>query len=227
MKHKLFIAGTDTDVGKTLVAAAILEYANQRDLTTVALKPVAAGCEKVGQELRNGDALLLQKYASMELSYEQVNPFAFAPAIAPHIAAQDEGRRLSADRIVGFCRGVMMQGADLTVVEGAGGWRVPLNDREYFSRIPQLLKLPVVLVVGMRLGCINHALLTAEAIQRDGLTLVGWVANCIDPDMARYQDNLMTLKNAMSAPLLGEIPFMETPTVEFAAQKLRLTFLLQ
>jgi dethiobiotin synthetase len=225
MRHKIFVAGTDTDVGKTLVAAALLEYANNKGLSTAALKPVAAGCEQSEQGLCNEDALLLQKHASMELSYEQINPFAFAPAIAPHIAAQEEGRRLSADRIVGFCRGVLMKGADLTVVEGAGGWRVPLNEREYFSRIPQLLKLPVVLVVGMRLGCINHAILTAEAIQRDGLTIVGWVANCVEPEMPRYQDNLNTLKQTISAPLLGEIPFMGSPTVEQAAQKLQLSFI--
>jgi len=224
MRHKLFVSGTDTDVGKTLVAAAILVYANQKGLSTAALKPVAAGCEQGEQGLCNDDALLLQKHASMELGYEQINPFAFAPAIAPHIAAREEGRRLSADRIVGFCRGVLMKGADLTVVEGAGGWRVPLNEREYFSRIPQLLQLPVVLVVGMRLGCINHAILTAEAIQRDGLTIAGWVANCVEPEMPRYQDNLNTLKQSISAPLLGEIPFMDNPTVEQAAQNLQLSF---
>lgn len=224
MRHKLFVAGTDTDVGKTLVAAALLEVANKQGLRTAALKPVAAGCEATERGLRNSDALLLQKSASVKVSYQQVNPFAYRAAIAPHIAAQEQGQRLSADRIAGFCRGVLMSGADLTVIEGAGGWRVPLNERESFADIAKQLQLPVVLVVGMRLGCINHALLTVEAIQRDGVPLAGWVANLLTPEMSHYQENLNTLQQKIAAPLLGEIPYLNNPDPQQAAAFLVLPF---
>ena len=209
MKQALFITGTDTDVGKTFVAAALLHAANQRGFSTAAVKPVAAGCEQAEGGLRNSDALILQSAASLELPYQQVNPVALAPAIAPHIAAAEAGQRLQASRIAGFCRGVLMQGADFTVIEGAGGWRVPLNARETFADIARQLQTPVVLVVGMKLGCINHALLTVEAIRRDGLPLAGWVANQAGPDMARFDENLATLRQMIPAPLLGAVPHID------------------
>lgn len=217
MARAYFIAGTDTDIGKTLIAAGLLVAANRRGLSTAALKPVAAGCERTADGLRNADALLLQRCMSVELPYEQVNPLALEPAIAPHIAAQQAGVRTGVDRLAGFCRGVLMQRADLTLVEGAGGWRVPLNQREFLSQLAVALQLPVVLVVGMRLGCLNHALLTAEAIARDGLPLAGWVANRCQPDMACCDENLQTLRNLLPAPLLGEVPYLATPDPESAA----------
>jgi dethiobiotin synthetase len=142
----------------------------------------------------------------MPLYYEQVNPVAFLAPIAPHIAAQQQGQRLQVDRLAGFTRGVLMQGANLTLVEGAGGWRVPVNERETLADLAIALGIPVVLVVGMRLGCINHTLLTVEAITRDGLTLAGWVANCIDPQMAELDANIMTLQHRIQAPMLGVVP---------------------
>jgi dethiobiotin synthetase len=162
-RKTFFIAGTDTDVGKTLVAAGLLVAAKNHGLTTAALKPLAAGCEKTESGLRNADALLLQSVITQPLMYEQINPIALESAIAPHIAAQQEKRILSADRIAGFCRGSLNQ-ADFTLVEGAGGWRVPLNPQETLADVAKILRLPVILVVGVRLGCINHALLTVEAI---------------------------------------------------------------
>ncbi len=208
-KKSIFIAGTDTDVGKTVVAAGILEAANRKGLSTVAVKPISAGCENTPEGLRNSDALLLQSTASISLSYDQVNPVAFEPPVAPHIAAEQAGRRLDADRIAALCRGVLMQPADLAVIEGAGGWRVPLNTRQTLADIPKMLNTPVVLVVGMKLGCISHTLLTVESIVRDGLPLAGWVANQIDPDMSCYTENLETLKNMLSAPLIAEIPYTD------------------
>jgi len=205
-RKKFFIAGTDTDVGKTFVACALLEKFRQLGLETVAVKPVAAGCEATPQGLRNDDALHLQSAMTAQLPYDQVNPIAFEPAIAPHIAAMREGRRLSVSRLEGFCNGVLMRTADVALVEGAGGWRVPLNPRETLADLAKTLNIPVILVVGMRLGCINHALLTAEAIARDGLRLAGWVANRADPDMSCYKENVMTLTTLLDAPLLGEIP---------------------
>lgn len=225
-KRTFFIAGTDTDAGKTLVACAILEQARQQGLTTAAIKPVAAGCALTGDGLRNGDALALQRAMTMELPYEQVNPVAFEPPIAPHIAALQEGRNLSVARLSGFCRGVMMLPCDLVLVEGAGGWRVPLNPRETLANLAIDLGAPVILVVGMKLGCISHALLTVEAIARDGLTLAGWVANRIDADMSCYAENLMTLQSLIPAPCLGDVPFLAAPSPVAAAASLDLAPLL-
>lgn len=222
MRKRFFIAGTDTDAGKTLVSAGLLTAANRQGLRTIGLKPVAAGCERTDAGLRNADALLLQQTASVRLSYEQVNPIALEAAIAPHIAAEQEGRSLSADRLAAYCRGAMMQPADLVLIEGAGGWRVPLNPRESLARLPQLLGLDVILVVGMRLGCISHAILTAEAIARDGLRLAGWVANRIDPDLPCADENRATLEQLFRAPLLGSVPWLEQPTPEQVADHIDL-----
>lgn len=221
-----FIAGTDTDVGKTVIAAGLLAAANARGLTTAAIKPVAAGCEQTAEGLRNSDALLLQRTASIELDYDEVNPVALAPAIAPHIAARQSGRRLSASLLAGLCRGVLTRRADLTLIEGAGGWRVPLNERELLSQLPRELNLPVVMVVGMRLGCISHALLTAEAIARDGLRLAGWVANSCMAGMSCYAENLATLRDLLAAPLLGEVPHLLAPEPEEVARHLDIEPLL-
>lgn len=226
MKKRFFIAGTDTDAGKTLVTTGLLTAANRKGMRTIGLKPVAAGCEQTPDGLRNSDALQLQQAASVKLSYEQINPIAFEPPIAPHIAAEQEGRALTADRLAAYCRGAMMQPADLVLVEGAGGWRVPLSMRESLARLPQLLELDVILVVGMKLGCINHAILTAEAIARDGLRLAGWVANHVDPEMACPEENLATLERLFRAPLIGRVPWLEQPSVDAVADCLDLSKLL-
>jgi dethiobiotin synthetase len=225
-KHNFFIAGTDTDAGKTLVSTGILVAANRLGLQTIGLKPIAAGCAQTPDGLRNDDALRLQQAASVRLSYDAVNPIALPAAVAPHIAATQAGRTLSADRIAALCRGTMLQRADLLLIEGAGGWRVPLNGREMLSRVPQLLETPVILVIGMKLGCINHALLSAEAIMRDGLRMAGWVANRIDPEMSCYDDNVATLRGLFQAPLLGEVPYLSSPTAEAVADCLDLSALL-
>ncbi|RYY03849.1 MAG: dethiobiotin synthase [Gammaproteobacteria bacterium] len=213
-KKAFFITGTDTNVGKTLVAAGLLVAAKNKGLTTAALKPVAAGCEKTDEGLRNSDALLLQSVITQPLAYEQINPYALEAAIAPHIAAQQEKRSLSVDRLSGFCRGVLSS-ADFTLLEGAGGWRVPLNARETLADLAKNLQLPVIIVVGVRLGCINHALLTFEAIVRDGLPVAGWVANCVDPDMPVLQENIDSLRARLPIPCLGVVPFLadQSPAV--------------
>jgi len=218
-RKAFFIAGTDTNVGKTLVAAGLLIAAKNNDLTTAALKPLAAGCEKTDAGLRNADALLLQSVMTLPLAYEQINPVALEAAIAPHIAAQQERRVLSADRLAGFCRGSLNQ-ADFTLVEGAGGWRVPLNPQETLADVAKILRLPVILVVGVRLGCINHALLTMEAIRSDGLPLAGWVANCIDADMPALQENIHSLMVRIPAPCLGVVPWLENVAPESVASAL-------
>ena len=206
-KKAFFITGTDTNVGKTLIAAGLLMAAKNKGLTTAALKPVAAGCEKTEEGLRNSDALLLQSVITQPLVYDQINPYALEAAIAPHIAAQQEKRSLSVDRLSGFCRGVLGS-ADFTLLEGAGGWRVPLNARETLADLAKDLQLPVIMVVGIRLGCINHALLTFEAIVRDGVPVVGWVANCVDADMPVLQENIDSLRARLPVPCLGVVPFL-------------------
>ncbi len=206
-KKAFFITGTDTNVGKTLIAAGLLIAAKNRGLTTAALKPVAAGCEKTEEGLRNADALLLQSVITQPLVYDQINPYALEAAIAPHIAAQQEKRSLSVDRLSGFCRGVLGS-ADFTLLEGAGGWRVPINPRETLADLAKNLQLPVIMVVGIRLGCINHALLTFEAIVRDGVPIAGWVANCVDAEMPVLQENIDSLRARLPVPCLGVVPFL-------------------
>ena len=205
MSRTFFVTGTDTEVGKTAVSCALLQAAKGHGLSTAAVKPVAAGCDEEG---RNEDALQLMAAMTLPLDYEQVNPVALAQPIAPHIAARRENRRLQVSRLAGLCRGVMLERADLTLIEGAGGWRVPLGPHETLADLAGELKLEVILVVAMRLGCINHALLTAEAIRRDGLKLAGWVANQPGTAMGCYRENLDTLRQWLPAPLLGEVPFL-------------------
>ena len=216
-KQWLFITGTDTDVGKTVVACGFLAAANQQGLRTAAIKPVAAGCEVTEQGMTNSDALQLQAAASHKLSYQQINPVALEPAIAPHIAAAEAGLRMSASRLVGYCRGVSLMPVDMVVVEGAGGWRVPINSRETLADVARELECAVIVVVGMRLGCLNHALLTMEAIRRDGLQIAGWVANILDPEMPRLQENIDTLKQCINEPCLGTVPRIDDLSAERVA----------
>jgi dethiobiotin synthetase len=215
-KKAFFVTGTDTDVGKTLVTAGLLVAAKNLGLTTAALKPLAAGCEKTEQGLRNSDALILQSVMTESFVYEQINPIALHAAIAPHIAAQQENRSISTDRLAGFCR-ASLGVAQFTLVEGAGGWRVPINPRETMADFANSLQLPVILVVGMRLGCLNHALLTFEAIVRDGLPVAGWVANCVDEQMPALAENIESLRVRLPIPCLAVIPYLHLPTPEAVA----------
>jgi dethiobiotin synthetase len=205
MSQTYFVTGTDTEVGKTAVSCALLRAAAAAGLNTAAVKPVAAGCDERGH---NEDALQLMEAMTADMDYEQVNPVALEAAIAPHIAAQQEGRRVQASRLAGLCRGVMMSGADLVLIEGAGGWRVPVSPRETLADLARELQVGVILVVGMRLGCLNHALLTAEAVRCDGLQLAGWVANQPGARMNCHEQNLDTLRTMLPAPFLGELPHL-------------------
>jgi dethiobiotin synthetase len=217
MADTWFVTGTDTEVGKTAVSCALLAAAAREGMSTAAVKPVAAGCDEQG---RNEDAVQLMAAMTENLDYEQVNPVALKAAIAPHIAAEQEGRRLQASRLAGLCRGVMLGGADFVLIEGAGGWRVPIGPRETLADLAQQLQVGVILVVGMRLGCINHALLSAEAIRRDGLELAGWVANQPGERMSCHRENLDTLCRLLPAPLLGEVPFLDPYIPEVAGESI-------
>lgn len=225
MSPAYFITGTDTDVGKTTVAAGLLQAARAAGLSTAAGKPVASGCEVTPEGLRNADALALMAQCTLALSYEEVNPVAFEPAIAPHIAAREAGVALTVQALLTPMQRILRQRADFTLIEGAGGWRVPLSGQDSLSDVAQGLDLPVILVVGVRLGCISHALLTAEAIAQDGLQLAGWVANIIDPKTSRLEENLATLAERLPAPCLGRVPKLKSPTPEAVAQHLELDLL--
>jgi len=220
-----FITGTDTEIGKTTVAAGLLHAARQRGLSTAAAKPVASGCHMTADGLRNADALALLGECSLALHYDEVNPLAFAPAIAPHLAAREAGVVLDVAALRGPLRRILAKEADFTVIEGAGGWRVPLDGQASLSDVAISLGLPVILVVGVRLGCINQAVLTAEAISRDGLALVGWVANVVDPHTSRLAENLATLAERLPAPCLGYVPRLADATPAAVAPYLDLMLL--
>ncbi|AZD88910.1 MULTISPECIES: dethiobiotin synthase [Pseudomonas] len=225
MSRAYFVTGTDTDVGKTTVAAGLLHAARLSGLSTAAGKPVASGCELTPKGLRNADALALLAECSLPLTYDEVNPLAFEPAIAPHLAAREAGVALTVQALLAPMRLVLAKGADFTLIEGAGGWRVPLADQDNLSDLAMALGLPVILVVGVRLGCINHALLTAEAIAQDGLQLAGWVANIIEPKTSRLEENLATLAERLPAPCLGRVPRLKAISAEAVAEHLQLDLL--
>lgn len=222
MGAAFFVTGTDTEIGKTTIACGLLQAARNAGLSTAAAKPVASGCERTAKGLRNSDALGLLAGCSLPLRYEEVNPFAFEPAIAPHLAAREAGVQLDVEALAGPVNTVLARNADFTLVEGAGGWRVPLAGGENLSDLAVRLGLPVILVVGVRLGCINHAVLSAEAIQRDGLVLAGWVANIVDPATSRLEENLATLAERLPGPCLGRVPRLEVPSAEAVAAHLDL-----
>ena len=203
-----FVTGTDTDAGKTTLSAGLLVSAREQGLSTLACKPVASGSINTREGLRNHDALQLAAQCSIQVPYEHLNPHAFIPAIAPHLAAASSGVLLECSELQRDVTRILAHRASLTLIEGAGGWRVPINERETLADLAIAVQLPVILVVGMKLGCINHALLSAEAILRDGLTLSGWIANGTDPGMACQADNIRTLQQLMPAPCLAVIPHL-------------------
>jgi len=198
-----FITGTDTEIGKTRVSCRLLEQAAAEGKSSIGLKPLAAGAEQIDGKWRNEDAVALMAASSLKLDYDLVNPVLLKAATAPHIAAQQEGKRLMASRLAGYVKGTLMSHkADLVLVEGAGGWLVPLNDRETMQELAVELNLPVMLVVGMKLGCINHALLSAKVIRESGARLAGWVANDLGNPMLNLEQNVRTLDAMMPVPRL-------------------------
>ena len=205
-----FITGTDTGVGKTVIAAGLIQALTDKGLLIAAMKPVASGGYASASGLRNTDAETLMEAANVDGDYETVNPYVFKPPVAPHLAAESEGINISLNRIRDqFCK--LSDLADYVVVEGIGGWMVPLGPDTTTADLAVQLQLPVIMVIGLRLGCLNHALLTAESIQKAGLRLAGWVASQIDPRFEQQQDNIDALKSRLSAPCLGQIPYIENP----------------
>jgi dethiobiotin synthetase len=221
----VFITGTDTGVGKTRVAAALCRAVAARGIRVAAMKPVASGCALTPEGLRNEDALALLAAMNVRARYSDVNPYAFAPAIAPHIAAREAGVDIDFSVLDRAYERLRMQ-SQVLIVEGAGGWLAPLDSSRVFADLAVHWQMDVVLVVGMRLGCLNHALLTVESVERRGLSLRGWVANSIDPGFERVTENISSLKNRISAPCLGIFAFEPQADLETLAQALAVNALI-
>jgi len=202
--HSLFVTGTDTEVGKTRISVGLIHKLIKQGYKVAGMKPIASGCEQTEHGLRNEDALALMAASNVDLPYELINPYAFEPAIAPHIAAKQVGVEIDLERIQQNYDRIQQQ-VDIVVVEGAGGWLVPLNETHTMADLAKQLGLDIVLVVGIRLGCINHALLTALAIEKSELNFKGWVANDLESSIQADQ-MLATLKQHIQAPNLGFVP---------------------
>jgi len=220
-----WVTGTDTSVGKTLVACALLHAFAKRGLRVIGMKPVAAGAHQNNGVWINGDVEQLMAASNVAAPRAAINPYCFEQPIAPHIAAELENVVIENKHLQDsyLCLSAL---ADVVVVEGAGGFCVPLNDRATSADLAQQLALPVVLVVGMRLGCLNHALLTAEAVRMRGLTVAGWVANHIDPSMPQANANVAALQARLAAPLLARIAFVDAPDAAAVASRIELGALL-
>ncbi|MDP3269599.1 MAG: dethiobiotin synthase [Legionella sp.] len=199
---RYFITGTDTDCGKTYATTELLHYFAH----SAAIKPIASGCSTVDGHLINSDALSLQQL--QDLTMDVINPWRFNAAVSPHLAANLEGRSLNVSDVVNYCLNLNLPRVKRLFIEGAGGLMVPLNDQETWMDFLRSSRIPVILVVGMRLGCINHALLTDAVLKMNQIECVGWIANCHDPEMMLLDENIITLKNHLKIPLLATIPYM-------------------
>ena len=225
MSKRYFVTGTDTEVGKTVASCALLQAAKAAGYRTAGYKPVASGSEMTAEGLRNSDALALQRNSSLQLDYATVNPYTFEEPTSPHIISAQEGSPIDPLVMSAGLR-VLEHQAEWVLVEGAGGWFTPLSDSFMFAEWVTQEQLPVILVVGVKLGCINHAMLTAQAVQQAGLTLAGWVANDVTPQGKRHSEYMATLTRMIPAPLLGEIPWLqENPESALTGKYINLTSL--
>jgi dethiobiotin synthetase len=222
--HGFFITGTDTETGKTWFTLALMRAFQAGGMTVAGMKPVASGCEETAAGLRNADALSLQAQSSTAHEYATINPYAFKPPIAPHIAAAQADSEIDINHIANVYTALSKQ-ADVVIVEGIGGWRVPLTGGASLVDLVRILNLPVILVVGLRLGCINHTLLTAETIITDELNLAGWAACQINSSYLETDRTLHTLAESVPAPLLGVLPYLQTFDVEVLAKQINLDLL--
>ena len=215
-----FVTGTDTNVGKTMMTASLLVALKRKRFSAVGIKPVASGCTMTAEGLRCSDALLLMEHNSITLPYHVVNPIAFETPVAPHFLSND----LSSHTVVKSLQAIFTLQSDYCLLEGVGGWRVPLNATETMADVARALPISVIMVVGLRLGCLNHALLTQEAILNDGISIAGWIANCIDPAMLYVDQNIKTLEQRITAPLLGVVPYQSDINIETIADCLEVLF---
>ncbi len=206
--RSIFVTGTDTEIGKTHATLALMGALQKKGLRVGGMKPVASGCESTVDGLRNEDAMQIMQQASYLCDYDLINPYAFTESIAPHIAAKKAEIEIKLDHIEAAFN-ILQSRFDCVIVEGVGGWCVPLGDHSSLADVPQKLELPVILVVGLRLGCISHTLLSVDKICADGLELIGWVANHIDPEYDEAEETINTIKARISAPLLARFPHMQ------------------
>lgn len=221
MALAVYVTGTDTGIGKTVVSTALLHALRAAGRRAVGMKPVASGCEFVDGQWRNEDALALLAASDPAPAYADLNPYALPLPLAPEIAAREAGAEIRLQPIsAAFAR--LQEQADVVVVEGVGGWEAPLSATLDQADLVRALELPVVMVVGLRLGCLNHARLTARAITADGLRLVGWIANDVDPAMERRDQNMQLLEARITAPCWGRLPYQATPDAATLAASLRL-----
>ena len=209
MNHGVFVTGTDTGCGKTRVSLALIAQLRARGVRVGGFKPVAAGSDRHDGKLRNDDALALIAASGLDVSYRVANPYCFEPAISPHLAAAEAGIKVEAGAILA-ARDELASGCEFLVVEGAGGWRVPLGPRLDMQGLALELGLPVLFVVGLRLGCLNHALLSEQSILASGARLLGWIGSQVDPGMARLNENIATLNAGLSRSCLGILPHPES-----------------
>jgi len=218
MTQGYFITGTDTGIGKTWSTVALMQYFKNQGKSVIGMKPVASGCDEIDGQLRNEDALLLQQHGSISVPYEDINPYAFALPVAPHIAAQVEDVEIELDQIIRKYRRLERQ-AEVVLVEGVGGWMVPLNDCQDVADLAQRMDLPVIVVVGVRLGCINQAKLTFAKIRQSGVKFHGWIASCVEQDMLMLEENIRTLSASTEAPLLAVFPYADKLDPEYLSRQ--------
>ncbi len=214
--YDFFVTGTDTEIGKTLVSSALLQAYTQAGLSNIGMKPIASGAEWRDGAWHNEDVASLRDAASVKVAQELVCPYLMQTPAAPHIVARHENIQLEFAPIFNAYRSLQAQ-AQAIIIEGVGGFCVPLDEQRDTADLAQSLALPVIMAVGIRLGCINHALLTAAAIRARGLRLAGWVANCVAPDMLYLDENIAALEQRLGAPLLGRIPYLTQPAAQRAA----------
>jgi dethiobiotin synthetase len=217
----VYVSGTDTGIGKTMASGALLHALRGHGLRAVGMKPVASGCERMDGEWKNADALALQAAGEPGIAYADINPFALQHPLAPELAARDAGVEVTLPPILD-ARARLAAGCDALVVEGVGGWAAPLSAALMQADLVRALELPVLLVVGLRLGCLNHALLSARAIVADGAHLAGWIASHVDPAMERVDDNLAMLRERMPAPCWGMLPHAPDADPATLARHLRI-----
>ncbi|MFC1602358.1 dethiobiotin synthase [Pseudomonadota bacterium] len=221
MMNGFFITGTDTSCGKTEITLGLMQLLQDDRKIVLGMKPIASGATATAEGLRNEDAVRIQAQGTIQVNYSDINPYVYKPPIAPHLAAEQANEEIDLNVISTRYMSLMAQ-ADCVIVEGVGGWRVPFNREQSAADLVQMLNMPVILVVGLKLGCINHALLSAESIQASDIRLAGWVANEVEPNMLCSDKNIATLQAAIKSPCLGVVPYMKNPSAKMIAESLEL-----
>lgn len=211
MSIKIFITGTDTGIGKTYISVGLINAFKKMGYVTMGVKPISSGGFRIGNHLFNQDALELIQASSIQLDYKYINPFVFEPAIAPHIAASQKNISLSLCEVVSKLQYILNYSCDIQIIEGVGGWEVPLNENETMVDFVIYYQMPIIFVVGIRLGCINHALLTYQAIKQTNLPILGWIANCVEKNVLAYSEIITTLQKRLDIIYLGQIPYCGKP----------------